>query len=89
MYTQVLTFFQPLTSWRMSEAIFVSMVWMVSNYYSSSFKQVRPVDFIVKIFFNSIFGSSHSTSFAYHKVHQSPYGFIWPLDTPICCEEVI
>ena len=29
-----LIFFQPLTSWRLSEAVSVSMVWMLSNYYS-------------------------------------------------------
>ena len=36
-HTQVLKyFFQPLTSWRLSEAVSVSMVWMLSNYYSCS-----------------------------------------------------
>ena len=37
MYTRfLLNFCQPLTSWRLSEAVFFSMVWIVSKYYSCS-----------------------------------------------------
>ena len=52
---------------------------LIYHNYSSSgrnFKQVRhskTVDFIMKI---SMFGSSHSASFAYQTVRQSPCGFI-------------
>ena len=38
---------------------------------------------------NSTFGSSHSASFAFQRECQSLYGFIRPLGTPICCEEVL
>ena len=40
------TLFQSLTSWRLSEAVSVSMVWMLSKYYYSNSK---PVHFIMKI----------------------------------------
>ena len=38
-------FFQPPTSWRLSEGISVSMVWMLSNYYSCSRRFYRSIDF--------------------------------------------
>ena len=74
-HTQVLKyFFQPLTSRRLSEAVSVSMVWMLFNYYSCSGRCLGSVRhsitqnlFTLSWKFNSMFGSSHSASYANQK----------------------
>ena len=73
--------FQPLTSWRLSEAVSVSMVWMLSDYYSCLALDFCRASFFLNsklVHFNATFSSSHSTGSTYQ---------IWL--TPIRFEQVL